>query len=123
MIAPLPSPTQTPTPTAPPHRSTAVVGTTGAGPVPGPSPDHGGRKPVGIVDEISDNVAAGVSTVVKPAAAAAVATTFSFPLALMLIVLLFLLVQSRVDRRDPRLKQAVGAGPEALIGFEDEELL
>jgi len=122
-VTPLPSPTPSPTPTAPPKRTTAVAGTTGSGPAPGPSPDHKDRKPVGLVNEISDTVAAGVSTVVKPAAAAAVATTFSFPLALMVIVLLFLLVQSRVDRRDPRLKQAGGAGPEALLGFEDEDLL
>ena len=122
-MTPLPSPTPTPTPTAPPKRTAAVAGTTGSGPAPGPSPDHQDRKPVGLVAEISDNVAAGVSTVVKPAAAAAVATTFSFPLALMVIVLLFLLVQSRVDRRDPRLKQAGGAGPETLLGFEDEDLL
>ena len=122
-MTPLPSPTPTPTPTAPPKRTTAVAGhdRVRAGPRAEPGSREG--QPVGLVNEITDTVAAGVSTVVKPAAAAAVATTFSFPLALMLIVLLFLLVQSRVDRRDPRLKQAGGAGPEALLGFEDEDLL
>ncbi|HYC06368.1 MAG TPA: hypothetical protein VEG29_00455 [Candidatus Binatia bacterium] len=64
-----------------------------------------------------------VSSVVKPAAAAAVATTFSFPLALMLAVLLFLLCQSFLDRRDPKLRAAPGSRTETTVPFEEEEKL
>jgi hypothetical protein len=68
-------------------------------------------------------VADSVSAVVKPAAAASVANTFSFPLALMVIVILFLVVQPRVDRRDPKLRAQSTASDEREIGFEEEDQL
>jgi hypothetical protein len=63
-----------------------------------------------------------VNDAVKPAAAAAVATTFTFPIGLMLAVLLFLIVQSRLDRRDPKLRSEAGAS-QATLQFEDEDSL
>jgi hypothetical protein len=57
---------------------------------------------------------------VKPEAAAAVATTFTFPIGLMLAVFLFLIVQDRLDRRDPKLRSATEDG---VLDFEDEEAL
>jgi hypothetical protein len=59
--------------------------------------------------------------VVKPAAAAAVASTFSFPLTLMIAVLLFLLVQRHMDARDPKLRAAPRTTAEALLEFQDED--
>ena len=58
------------------------------------------------------DVVAGVNIVVKPGAAATVANTFSFPLALMVVVVLFLVIQPRVDRRDPRLRALAAASDE-----------
>jgi hypothetical protein len=40
---------------------------------------------------------------------------------LTVAVALFLVIQTRVDRRDPRLRAALGAGAERLVPFEDEE--
>jgi len=59
----------------------------------------------------------------KPAAAAAVVTTFSFPLILMVAVLLFLLVQSRLDGRDPKLRAAPLTASETILPFRDEDQL
>jgi hypothetical protein len=41
----------------------------------------------------------------------------------MLAVLLFLVVQSRLDDRDPKLRAAPGSTAETLLTFEDEEAL
>ena len=57
----------------------------------------------------------------KPAAVAAVASTFTFPLLLMMIVLLFLLVQDRLDGRDPKLRNAPLTSADARIDFTDED--
>jgi hypothetical protein len=75
------------------------------------------------VTQVADTVASGVKTVVKPTVAASVATTFSFPLALMAFVLLFVLAQSAVDCRDPKLRAKASAGPETVLGFVDEDRL
>ena len=64
-----------------------------------------------------------MNTVVKPAAAASVADEFSFPLALMVLVVLFLLAQPKVDRLDPRLRGVPAAAGGGEIGFLDEESL
>ena len=61
-----------------------------------------------------------VQTAVKPEAASAVAQTFGFPLALMLAVLLFLLIQSRMDERDPKLRRAPLTSAETTIPFVNE---
>jgi hypothetical protein len=65
-------------------------------------------------------IAARVGPTVQPAAVAAVATTFGFPLALMLAVILFLLVQSRLDGRDPKLRAAPLTTAETYLAFADE---
>ena len=49
--------------------------------------------------------------------------TFSFPLVLMLAVLLFLFIQSEVDRRDPKLRAAPRTVAETVIPFEEEDEL
>jgi hypothetical protein len=64
-----------------------------------------------------------VSSVVRPAAAAAVAASFAFPLLLMAIVLFFLVVQPRMDGRDPKLRAAPRTATEGLIEFEEESAL
>ena len=50
----------------------------------------------------------------------AVAQSFGFPLALMLAVLIFLLIQSRMDERDPKLRRAPLTAAETTIPFLDE---
>jgi hypothetical protein len=73
----------------------------------------------GIITGVADQI----RTTVKPAAAAAVATTFGFPLILMVAVLLFLLVQSRLDGRDPKLRKAPLTASETVLAFRDEDQL
>ena len=65
----------------------------------------------------------GVGLILRPEAALAVATEFTFPLALALAVLLFLVVQDQVDRRDPKLRSAPRHVADTLIRFEPEEAL
>jgi hypothetical protein len=77
----------------------------------------------GAIDGIISGVAERIRTTVKPAAAVAVATNFSFPLALMIAVLVFLLVQSRLDDRDPKLRSAPLTGGETILPFQDEDQL
>jgi len=52
---------------------------------------------------------------------AAVAAAFGFPLGLMGAVLLFLAVQERIDRRDPKLRAAPISGAATILAFEDED--
>ncbi len=73
----------------------------------------------GVADSVA-NVADRVGATVKPAAAVAVATTFSFPLLLMLAVLLFLLGQAHLDHRDPKLRVAPMTAAETAVTFEEE---
>ena len=103
-------------------------GTAGTGGTGGPAGD-GVRAPVadrpsaglsGAVDAIVDFAVDGASRVLRPEAAAAVATTFGFPIALALLVLLFLLVQSRLDDRDPKLRSAPLTMADTLVAFEDD---
>jgi hypothetical protein len=61
-----------------------------------------------------------VTETVKPAAIAAVATAFTFPLALAVVVIIFLLVQARLDGRDPKLRHAPTSAGETYIAFEEE---
>jgi len=69
----------------------------------------------GAVDQAAD--------LVKPGAAVAVATGFGFPLGLMLLVLLFLVIQNRLDHRDPKLRAAPLTHAETTVAFEEEESL
>lgn len=114
-------------PTEPPSAPVQGAGSTGPGgsPEPGPGPDQAATHvadPAAIVGNVISAAADGVHTVVKPRAAAAVATSFGFPLALMLLVVLFLLVQPRLDRRDPKLRAAQDADG-SMVGFEEEDRL
>jgi uncharacterized paraquat-inducible protein A len=77
----------------------------------------------GGIDGIISGVAQQIQKTVKPAAAAAVVTTFGFPLILMIAVLLFLLVQSRLDGRDPKLRAAPLTASETILPFRDEDQL
>ena len=65
-------------------------------------------------------VVKSVTTAVKPEAASAIAQTFGFPLAVMLALLLFLLIQGRMDDRDPKLRRAPLTGAETTVFFVDE---
>ncbi|MDQ2940961.1 MAG: hypothetical protein M3R05_02090, partial [Chloroflexota bacterium] len=76
--------------------------------------------PANVVGQILSAAADQVSRAVQPAAVAAVATTFTFPLALMLAVLLFLLVQNRVDERDPKLRVAPHTAGDTVVKYKDE---
>jgi hypothetical protein len=63
------------------------------------------------------------SVLVKPTAAAVVATSFAFPLILMVVVVLFLVTQPRMDGRDPKLRAAPRTASETLVPFEEEGAL
>ena len=78
---------------------------------------------VAAVTGAANDFISGVNTVVKPAVVASVTNTFGFPLALMVMVALFLLLQPTVDRRDPRLRASMAAAINGEIGFEEEDLL
>ena len=78
---------------------------------------------MGGVESIIAGVVRELGSTVKPGAAAVVATTFGFPLALMVAVVLFLLGQSRLDGRDPKLRAAPLTGAETVLPFRDEEAL
>jgi hypothetical protein len=77
--------------------------------------------PVDLVGGVVSAAVAQVRLIVRPEAAAAVAAEFTFPLALALAVLLFLVVQDQMDRRDPKLRMAPENVGETLIGFTSED--
>jgi hypothetical protein len=64
---------------------------------------------------------AQVGLIVRPDAAVAVAAEFTFPLTLALAVLLFLVAQDRVDRRDPKLRIAPQNAADTFLRFEGED--
>ena len=76
-------------------------------------------EPAVVVQTIVDGVRARVAATVRPAAVVAVAEAFSFPLVLMLAVLVFLLAQGRMD--DPKFRMAPLTKADTTIAFEDEE--
>lgn len=76
---------------------------------------------VGGVGGVVGAAVAQVGSVVRPEAVAAVATEFTFPLALALAVLLYLVVQDQIDRRDPKLRIAPQHVTETLVRFESED--
>jgi hypothetical protein len=128
--SPPPPAIEDPTPTSEPSAAAVALvdhgdpGTpAGTGGSSGGAAPRKGPDPAAFAGSVIHEAAAGMSTVVRPAAAAAVATTFSFPLALMLAVLLFLLLQRRLDDRDPKLRAAPRSTAEARLEFEDEDRL
>jgi hypothetical protein len=76
--------------------------------------------PADFLSGLVAGVADRVGPTVQPAAAAAVATAFGFPLALMLAVLAFLVVQSRLDGRDPKLRSAPLTSADTIVPFTNE---
>ncbi len=100
---------------SPDRRSGAAQAVGGAGPA-----GAGGGDPGEWVLEAVEGTAA---VVIQPTAAAEVATTFGFPLILMLLVILFLLVQGRLDHRDPKLTQAARSQLDLIASFAGEDEL
>jgi hypothetical protein len=76
-----------------------------------------------VFDSVANAAADQAAVIVKPAAAAAVASSFAFPLLLMLAVVFFLVVQPRMDGRDPKLRNAPRRTGENLVQFEEEGAL
>jgi hypothetical protein len=92
------------------------------GPAPGrPAPNPTGLSPFDVLGSVVTGAVLNVGMVIQPAAALAVASEFTFPLALAIAVLLYLVVQDQVDRRDPKLRAAPRTNAETLIRFEPEE--
>jgi hypothetical protein len=77
----------------------------------------------GILHDVASAAADQAAIVVKPSAAVAVASSFAFPLLLMVIVVFFLVVQPRMDGRDPKLRAAPRTAAEMLVPFEEETSL
>jgi hypothetical protein len=74
--------------------------------------------PGAIVQTIVDGVSQQVAATVRPAAVVAVAEAFTFPLILMVAVLLFLIGQSRME--DPKFRLAPLSRNDTTIRFEEE---
>jgi hypothetical protein len=139
---PSPKPTPSPSPTADPtpsprtaSDSTAAGGSTsgpadptsGSGPAGEPAPrplppriDAVRGEPPATVHAVVDDVAKQIRAAVDPVAVVAVASTFTFPLSLMAVVLLFLLVQGRLDGRDPKVRTARRGTADATVPFVEE---
>jgi len=127
-VAPPPAPA--PTPVVPPAAPGPVSpGPAPAGPAPSPDPrvaprpapprpggpaGPGGPPPASVIPPVRppsnppSNIIESAGRVVEEAAEGA-----AFPLLLVILVVLFLIIQNRIDRRDPKLAQApVHAGEE-----------
>lgn len=132
---PEPEPTATPTPEPSEVLVVPVAGDRGgtspgrptpAVPVPVspvPAPPAAEVDTGGVLWQVWSAIVEGVEHAVRPEAAAKVATTFGFPLVLMLAVLLFLVIQDLIDRRDPKLRAAPRTVTETLQKFRDEDEL
>jgi hypothetical protein len=98
-------------------------------PVPvGPAPDRpvplpSALGPFDFIGSFVTGAVGNVAMILRPEAALAVATEFTFPLVLALAVLLYLVVQDQMDRRDPKLRLAPPHQADTLIQFEAEEQL
>ena len=123
---PTPDPTVAPTPAttqasgaATPGGASSGGGSTATSTVDGtvvqPATNEGGL--ADVLNAVVDQVAATL----KPGVVAVVASTFTFPILLALLVLLFLLVQHRLDERDPKLRHAPSSAFETYIAFEEED--
>ncbi len=74
-----------------------------------------------VLWQVWNAIVEGVERAVRPEAAAKVASTFGFPLGLMVAVLLFLVVQGQIDRRDPKLRRAPRTVVDTMQKFRDED--
>ena len=79
--------------------------------------------PAAVVGQVVGAAVEQVVRAVRPEAAVAVATEFTFPLALALAVLAYLVIQGQIDRRDPKLRVAPQNVVETLVTFKTEEEL
>ena len=75
----------------------------------------------GFLQDVLNAVHEQVQSSLRPEAVQAVAATFTFPLALAVLVLLFLVLQRRLDDRDPKLRYAPRSAGEAYLAFEEED--
>lgn len=82
--------------------------------------DSSGSSAHAVVAQVIGAAITGVTTVVRPEAAVAVAEQFTFPLALTVAVIVYLVVQGHVDRRDPKLRLAPQHIRETVLRFEPE---
>jgi hypothetical protein len=85
--------------------------------------DGSSTGPFAAIGGFVSTAATQVGAFIRPDAALAVAGEFGFPLALAIAVLVYLLVQHHLDRRDPKLRIAPQHTGETLIGFDSEEQL
>ncbi|MGH2456691.1 MAG: hypothetical protein ACRDHD_10600, partial [Candidatus Limnocylindria bacterium] len=115
-----PDPTPTPTPGEQPAIATPAPEPVPVAPQPLPSEPEG---PGEVVQQVLSAAADQVRRAVKPEAALAVTTEFTFPLALALAVLAYLVVQGRVDYRDPKLRIAPQHVTETIVKFQEEDQL
>jgi len=79
--------------------------------------------PIDLIGTVLTGAVGNVGLILRPEAALAVATEFTFPMALALAVLIFLVVQDQVDRRDPKLRVAPQHAADTFVRFEPEEAL
>jgi tetrahydromethanopterin S-methyltransferase subunit D len=97
-------------------------------PEPAPAPEaaivpEAASGPAAMVGQVVGAAVEQVVRAVRPEAAVAIATEFSFPLALALAVLAYLVIQGQIDRRDPKLRVAPQNVVETLVTFKTEEEL
>jgi hypothetical protein len=92
----------------------------GTGAPVGPGMDTARDGLSGMVNALVGAAVDGAGQVIRPEAAAVVATAFGFPMVLALLVLVFLVLQPRLDNRDPKLHNAPHTFTDTLIGFEDD---
>ena len=111
-----PAPGSAPAPTARPASGGAVT----ERPALPPTVAQG---PIDLIGNVLTGAVGNVASILRPEAALAVATEFTFPLALALAVLLFLVVQHQVDRRDPKLREAPRRAVDTFIQFQTEDRL
>ncbi len=69
---------------------------------------------------ISTTIDQATNVLKQPEVGAAV-QTFGFPIGLLLAVLAFLVIQNRLDRRDPKLRAAPLTDADTLLPFELED--
>jgi hypothetical protein len=76
--------------------------------------------PIGFVGQVVAAALGGVTWAVQPEAAITVAGEFTFPIALTVAVVAYLVVQGHIDRRDPKLRLAPQHVIETIVKFEPE---
>jgi hypothetical protein len=76
--------------------------------------------PTGFVATVLAAAVDGVAWAVRPDAAITVANEFTFPIALTIAVVGYLVVQGHIDRRDPKLRLAPQHVIETVVKFEPE---